>query len=556
MENAEDFFWINSITEKFLTKGYIDGSSKEDIIARIFNIIETAEKYLNRPLPLVRKGVKRGWVSFASPVWSNFGTDKGLPVSCNGSFMEDSIESIIRANSEIGMMTKLGSGTSCYMGKIRSSGQKTSNGYISQGAVHFAKLLQETVSVISQSNVRRGSCCVYIDVDHDDIHNWLDMRSISDGVHHAIQHLSFGVCISDKWFNEMLEEKKGGEKRKIIAKIIRKRRSTGYPFIFFTDNVNKNKPKVLKDKNIPIYSSNLCSEIMLPCDENTSFVCNLSSVNLLYYDEWKETGFIQEMIYFLDSVLTEYIKKTENIPYMERAYNFAKKWRAIGLGVLGYHSYLQSKSIPFESDEARDVNVEIHKYIQKESLIASKEMAGIYGVPEGLEGYDMRHLCLNAIAPTSSSSVILGQVSPSIEPLESNYFENDTAKGVFTYKNKQLEKVLIKKALNTHEVWVDILRHNGSVQHVDYLNDHEKKVFKTAIEISQYELIEQAAARQAFIDQGQSLNLFISPHKTMQENYDFLYKAWKAGLKSLYYHKSQNASQELIRDNYCKHCEA
>lgn len=562
LASRPDWYWLNDVSLTMLSRGYLregipQDKLKEAAIARANEIVTAAEQILDKKLPTIRHGLARGWISPSSPVWSNFGTKRGLPISCNGSFMEDNMESILYANAEIGIMTKYGAGTSCYMSKLRSEGSAISGGGKSHGPVHFARLLQETVSVISQSNIRRGNCAIWLDVEHPDIDEWLMMRSITDGIHHIIQHLSFGVCISDDWMKKMLAEDKGGKRRLIMAKIIKRRRSSGYPYIFFTDTVNRNKPQVLKDNDIPISASNLCAEIMLPSSDQESFVCDLSSLNLLFFDEWKNTALVEEMIYFLDAVMSEYIEKTEHLPFMNRAYAFAKKWRAIGLGVLGYHSYLQANNIPFESAEARIFNIEVHAYLQKMSCMASRDMAKEYGKPEGMKDYDMRHLCVNAIAPTTSSSIILGQVSQSIEPWESNYFENDNAKGVFTMKNPVLEQVLKEKGKNTREVWLSILQNAGSVQHLDFLSDLEKAVFKTFIEINQAEIIQQAGDRQQFIDQGQSINLKIDPDKNKRFNVDLIVMAWKCGVKSLYYHKSLNKAQELGRANAaCQACEA
>ncbi len=561
LQERPDWHWLNEVALTTLSRGYLRLDDKNaDIklaaIKRAEEIVSVAEKIINRKLDTVRLGLRRGWVSPSSPVWSNFGLSRGLPISCNGSYMADKMEDILLANAEIGMMTKLGAGTSCYMGRLRPHGTKISGGGKSQGPVHFARLLQETVQVISQSNVRRGNCAIWLDIEHPDINDWLMIRSITGGIHHPIQHLSFGVCITDKWMQEMLTEEKGGKKRLIMAKLINCRRASGYPYIFFTDNVNNAKPQVLKDKNIPIYASNLCAEIMLPSSADESFVCNLSSVNVLFFDEWKNTDLVIEMIYFLDAIMSEYIDKTENISFMQRAHLFAKRWRAIGLGTLGYHSYLQAKSIAFESKEARAENIKIHKYIAEKSHLASEIMAKEYGEPEGMKGYGKRHLCLNAIAPTTSSSIILGQISPSIEPWEANYFENDNAKGVFTQKNLILEQLLISKNQNTHETWRSILQYGGSVQHLSFLSEQEKNVFKTFMEIDVFEILQQAADRQKFIDQGQSINVKISPKETKKFNLDIIKFAWQNGIKSLYYHKGINAAQELARGIICVECEA
>lgn len=556
-----EWHWLNEVALTTLSRGYLrldenETDIKQAAINRADSLVSTAERILRRELPTVRMGMRRGWVSPASPVWSNFGLDRGLPISCNGSFMDDTMEGILNANAEVGMMTKLGAGTSCYMGKLRPQGSPISGGGKSQGPVHFARLLQETVSVVSQSNVRRGNCAIYLDIEHDDINEWLQIRSVTDGMHHPIQHLSFGVCISDKWMEEMLCEQKGGEKRLIMAKIINRRRASGYPYIFFTDNVNNVRPQVLKDKNIKIHASNLCAEIMLPSGIDESFVCNLSSVNVLFFDEWKETKLIEEMIYFLDAIMSEYIRKTEYMPLMQRAHNFAKRWRAIGLGTLGYHSYLQAKNIPFESEQARADNIKIHEFIARKSHEASAQMAAEYGEPEGMKNYGKRHLCVNAIAPTTSSSIILGQISPSIEPWEANYFENDNSKGVFTQKNLILEQLLISKGKNDKATWLSILQHAGSVQHLEFFSPLEKNIFKTFIEIDQFEILRQAADRQKFIDQGQSLNIKISPNETKKHNFELIKQAWQTGIKSLYYHKGTNAAQELARSNLCIKCEA
>lgn len=558
----EDYAWLNQVSLITLSRGYLrEGippeNLKSEAIARINRIVDRAEEILGFELPTLRYGIKRGWVSPASPVWSNFGAGRGLPISCNGSYMADNMDSILFKNAEIGMMTKEGAGTSLYMGALRKFGADISGGGKSEGPVHFARLPQEQVTVVSQSNVRRGNCAVWLDIEHGDIDRWMEMRSISGGVHHPIQHLSFGVVIGDEWMNEMLAEEKGGPKRRLMAKIRNKRRETGFPYIMFRDNANNARPEILKRLGILIYASNLCTEIFLPSSENESFVCDLSSVNLLYYNEWKDTPFVREMIYLLDAVMSEYIEKTEGVRLLADANRFAKRWRALGLGTLGYHSLLQSRLIPFESEEARQLNIEVHRYIQEESLAASHYLAEKLGEPEGMVGTGMRNLTVNAIAPTTSSSIICGQVSQSIEPWDANIFENDNAKGVFTMRNPHLEELLEELGRNTDETWLSILQMGGSVQHLDFLSDHAKAVFKTFHEIDQKEIIHQAADRQPFIDQGQSLNTKLPPDATMKGDVDLIVMAWKLGLKSLYYRKGMNKAQELARQNAsCVACEA
>lgn len=561
--NRPDYDYLNPVSLKVLDGGYLGRKVdreelKGEAIRRASELITTAEKRLGRELPTMHLAIARGWVSPSSPVWSNFGTDRGLPISCNGSFMDDSVDSIAYKVAEISMMTKEGAGTSVYMGKLRPAGADIAGGSKSEGPVHFARLVQEAVTVISQSNVRRGNAAIYLDVEHGDIEEWLKMRSITDGVHHPIQHLSFGVVISDDWMNAMLNEGKGGEKRKLITKIVNKRRQTGYPYIVFKDNANRARHDRLKELGLEILASNLCTEIMLPYGPNESFVCNLSSANLLHYDEWKDTPFIRELVYFLDAVMSEYIEKCKQPGrrLLADALRFAERWRALGIGTLGYHSYLQQNMIPFRSTEANLLNVEMHKHIQDESLAASRQMAIEYGEPEGMKGTGQRHLCLQAIAPTRSSSLILGQVSKGIEPWDSNIFEDDNAKTTFTKVNQALKALLGIKGKDTQETWESIAKNAGSVQHLDFLTNHEKAVFETFLEIGPDEVIKQNIHRTPFVDQGISLNLKISPDTPLAENVRYIVDAWKGGVKSLYYHEGLNSAQELLRQNQCAACEA
>lgn len=547
----EDFFWLNDDSRTFLSRGYIDGdktaerriSDIAEAAADILNKYEFADKFYNY--------MARGYYSLSSPVWSNFGTSKGLPISCNGVYVEDRMESILGKTAEIGMQTKMGAGTSAYLGSLRSRGSAINTGGTADGPVHFANLLETTVDIIAQGNVRRGSCAVYLDIESPDILEFLDTREEGS----TIQNLSLGVTIGDEWMKSMIDG--DTDKRTIWARVLRKRRESGYPYLFFKDTVNNNKPQVLKDKERTIWASNLCSEIALPSAEDESFVCNLASMNLLTYDEWKETDAVETMIYFLDAVMTEYIRKTRGIQFMESSHNFAVRWRALGLGQLGWHSYLQSKGIAFESFDAMLLNTEIAKTIKERSIKASQDLAQEYGEPEGMKGYGLRNLTVAAIAPTTSSSFILGQVSPSIEPLASNYFTKDLAKGKFTYRNPYLKDVLAKYEQDNEETWVSILKRGGSVQHLDFLTEDEKNVFKTFSEISPLIIVQQAAARQKHIDQAQSLNILIHPDVSAKDVNALLIEGWKLGVKTFYYQRSANPAQELVRDIMnCAACEA
>ena len=547
----EDFFWLNDDSRTFLSRGYIDGGKTAE--ERIRDIGEAAADILN-DYDFADKFctyMARGYYSLSSPVWSNFGTTKGLPISCNGVYVEDRMESILGKTAEIGMQTKMGAGTSAYLGSLRSRGSAINTGGTADGPVHFANLLETTVDIIAQGNVRRGSCAVYLDIESPDILEFLDTREEGS----TIQNLSLGVTISDEWMQSMIDG--DADKRNVWARVLRKRRESGYPYLFFKDTVNNHKPQVLKDKERTIWASNLCSEIALPSAEDESFVCNLASMNLLTYDEWKLTDAVETMITFLDAVMTEYIRKTRGIQFMESSHNFAARWRALGLGQLGWHSYLQSKGIAFESFDAMLLNTEIAKTIKERSIKASQDLAQKYGEPEGMKGYGLRNLTVAAIAPTTSSSFILGQVSPSIEPLASNYFTKDLAKGKFTYRNPYLKDVLAKYEQDTEETWVSILKRGGSVQHLDFLTEDEKNVFKTFSEISPLIIVQQAAARQKHIDQAQSLNILIHPDVSAKDVNALLIEGWKLGVKTFYYQRSANPAQELVRDIMnCAACEA
>lgn len=561
----EDYDYINIESQRILAKGYIDPKStkpvKEAAIDRVNYLIDRAEEILDRKLPTMRKGVRRGWISPSSPVWSNFGTDRGLPISCNGSYMEDTVDSIVYKVAEIGMMTKEGAGTSVYMGAIRPAGTPISGGGKALGPVHFARLVQEQVSVISQSNVRRGNAAPYIDIDHGDIDEWLRMRSIVDGVKHEIQHLSFGIVITDRWMEEMLSEAKGGPKRKLLVKIINKRLATGYPYIVFKDNANRVRHDRLKELGLEILASNLCTEIMLPSSKDESFVCNLSSLNLLHFQEWKDTDLVAELVYFLDAVMSEYIEKCrqEGRRLLADALRFAERWRAIGIGTLGYHSYLQWNLIPFRSQEARDFNIEAHKLIAEKALAASRRMAIEYGEPEGMKGTGQRHLTLCAIAPTRSSSLILGQVSKGIEPWEATIFEDDNAKTTFVVKNKAFEALMQVKGIDIEPVWNMILANGGSVQNLPahILDDHEKAVFESFLEIGNDEIIHQNNDRTPFVDQGISLNLKNDPSDKLADHVRYIVDAWRGGSKSLYYMEVLSEAQRaLLAQSQCAACEA
>lgn len=554
----QPFEFLNDISLRTLSRGYLEpanvekyGGIKEAAIARYEAIAENSHNWLikmgkerkNHKEKLM-EGFSKGWSSLSTPIIGNFGNDRGLPISCNGSFVGDSLDSILFNYHEMGELMRHGAGTSSFL-NVRSKGEEVSKGGTSGGAVPWMGLAGHYTTTITQAGLRRGSWAGYIDIRSKDIHDFIRIRDTN----HPVQHVSFGVCIDDAWIEEMLNEPEGGEKRLLLVDIILKRRKSGYPYIFFTDAANRHLHPRAKELDRKIWASNLCTEIMLPANEDETFVCDLASTNLAKYDEWKDTDWVETMIYFLDTVMEEYIFKTDSIPMLRRVNLFSRNWRALGLGTLGYHTALQKKMIPFESKMARKLNIEMHKLVFDQSLAASRKMAAEYGEADLMKGTGERHLARNAVAPTTSSSIILGQVSQSIEPWEANIFDNDNAKSVFTQVNPQLEELLESFGKNDEETWKSISAHGGSVQHLDFLTPLHKKVFATFSEIAPMEIIKQAADRQVYIDQGQSLNLMVKQDADIEENMLYILAAHQLGLKSLYYHKNDaSAARKLLRD--------
>lgn len=572
-------YWLNENSRKFLSNGYLVG----DITAegRIREIAEIAEKYLNKPgfADKFYDYMSRGFYSLASPIWSNYGLARGLPISCFGSYVADDMSRILYTHAEVGMMTKHGGGTSGYFGGLRPRGSIIKDNGQSSGSVHFMELFDDLINIVSQGSVRRGHFAPYLPVEHGDIEEFLNIGK--EG--HPIQESTYAITVGDAWLKGMIDGDQ--DKRKIWAKIIQRRTEIGYPYILFSDTVNNNTVDVYKDKKMTIHGSNLCSEICLPTSDDISFVCCLSSINLRHYNEWKDTDAVETLTMFLDTVISDFITRLESYRdskdsqkqsafyFMQRAHKFAKEHRALGLGVLGWHTFLQESNIAMESPQATTLNEEIFSLIKDKAYKASEQLAKDYGEPEVLKGYGRRNTTLLAIAPTTSSAFILGQVSQSIEPLMSNAFVKDVDKMKVTIKNKTLEALLDEKGMNTSEIWSNIRDNDGSVQHLDFLTVHEKQVFRTFSEIDQKVIIDQAAQRQKYIDQAQSLNIMIDPAiSTKDLNKLYLY-AWEKGVKTLYYQHSMNAAQQfgrkkiqeadakkpkvtILEDNICIGCEA
>ena len=546
-------YWLNENSRKFLAKDYLmNNQSPEDRIRDIANI---AEQYLNKPgfADKFYDYMSRGFYSLATPIWTNYGLTRGLPISCFSSYIADDMSRILYTHAEVGMMTKYGGGTAGHFADVRPRGAIIDGNGHSSGAVHFMELFDNLINIVSQGTVRRGHFAPYLPVEHDDIDEFLNIGK--EG--HPIQESTYAVTVTDQWLQEMKDGDQ--EKRRIWAKIIQRRTEIGYPYIFFTDTVNNNTVDVYRDKQMKIHGSNLCSEICLPTSDEISFVCCLSSLNLRHYNEWKDTDAVETLVMFLDTVISSFLERLEALRdhtdpkkqsafyFMQRAYKFAREHRALGMGVLGWHTFLQENNIAMEDKEAYDLNKEIFKLIHDKAYAASAQLAAEYGEPEILTGYGRRNTTLLAIAPTTSSAFILGQVSQGIEPFMSNSFVKDVDKIKVTIKNPTLEKLLDEKGYNNTETWSSIRDNDGSVQHLDFLTDHEKSVFRTFAEIDQRVIIEQAADRQQFIDQAQSLNLMIDPSiATKDLNALYLY-AWEKGVKTLYYQHSMNAAQQFGR---------
>lgn len=536
------YYWLNDESRLFLSRGYINETPEQ----RIKDISRSAEKYLGIPgfAQKFEDYMARGFYSLSTPVWINFGKNKGLPISCYGSNIDDDLDSILNASREIGMMSKYGGGTSAYLGNIRPRGASISTGGKADGPVHYARMYDTVVDVCKQAEARRGACAVYLPIEHDDVMEFLGIGTEGN----PIQNLQYGVTVTDDWMESMISG--DVEKRKVWAKVIQNRSEFGFPYVMFKDNSN-NHTTPYNELGYEITASNLCTEIQLPTDSFNSFVCCIGSINLLHWDEIKETDAIETYVAFLNAVMEEFIVKSATLPGMSRANRFAKEHRAIGLGVMGWHSLLQDKLMPFESLEAKMLNNQVFKLIKSRSEEASRQLCANNGFSCIREGY--ANTTLIAIAPTKSSSFIHGQVSMGIEPIKSNYFVKDLAKSRSVYKNPILMRELEKYNMNTPEVWESILLKDGSVQHLDFPT---KEVFKSLSEISQKEIVIQAASRQRYIDQSQSLNLAIDPSVPAKDINALYIFAWEQGVKTLYYQYNKSSAQELKRNILeCKSCE-
>lgn len=549
--------WMTEEGLLTISRGYLlDGETPREAYLRMAN---SASKYYSNSLYWRDKFFSvlwSNWLCPASPVFSNLGTTRGLPISCNSIHVGDSIDSIFTKSHELAMLTKNGAGVGIYMGDIRGRNALVRGGGKSEGILPWAKVMDSTVISVSQANVRRGAAAVYTPIDHIDAEEFLQMRRPTGDANRRCMNLNHGICITDKWMQEMVD---GDVKKRLLwQEILKSRNETGEPYLFFTDNVNRQNPECYVKNNLDVKTSNICTEIFLYTDVDHSFVCCLSSLNLMRWDEWKDTDTVQVAVRFLDAVLEEYIEKATGVPGLEASVRSAVKGRAIGIGVLGWHSLLQKEMIPFDSFDAMALNARIFKTIKEKAEDESFVLAHEKGEPEWCKGFKRRNTHLIAVAPTVSNSIISGGYSAGIEPIAANIFSQKSAKGTFIKKNSILEALLETKEKNTSDVWKSINEQQGSVQHLKFLSDIEREVFLTAREINQYAIIKQAAQRQKWIDQGQSVNLFFGANSDPKYIHGVHMMAWREGLKSLYYMRSEGVIRGDMAsrsEDECKACE-
>ena len=543
------------VYKKTISGGYLlNGETPRDAYNRVCT---TVARRLDRPelAETFFKYIWKGWLCLASPVLSNTGTDRGLPISCFGIDVADSINDIGKKNLEMMLLAKHGGGVGIGINQIRPAGAKITGNGTSDGVVPFCKIYDSTILATNQGSVRRGAASVNINVDHPDFEEWLEIREPKGDVNRQSLNLHQCVVVGDKFMRRL--EQGDQEARRKWGRLLQKRKATGEPYILFKGNTNKNNPQAYKQNGLKVHMTNICSEITLHTDESHSFVCCLSSLNLAKYEEWKDTNLIYDATFFLDGVMEEFIQRAKGLAGFENAVRSAQKGRALGLGVLGWHTYLQEKGIPFEGLLSQFETRKIFSQIKIESERASMDLAETYGEPLWCVGTGMRNTHLRAVAPTVSNSKLSGNVSPGIEPWAANVFTEQSAKGTFIRKNPTLESLLEDVGLNNEEIWDKILEDGGSVQGIERLDniligDHDipaKEVFRTFKEINQLELVNQAGIRQQYVDQSVSLNLAFPSEATPKWLNKVHMDAWKKGVKTLYYVRTESVLRGDIAAN-------
>ena len=542
------------VYKKTIAGGYLLGSeSPKDAYERVCN---TVAKRLDKPelAKTFYEYIWNGWLCLASPVLSNTGTDRGLPISCFGIDVADSIIDIGQKNLEMMLLAKHGGGVGIGINQIRPAGALIKGNGTSDGVVPFCKIYDSTILATNQGSVRRGAASVNINIEHPDFEEWIEIREPKGDVNRQSLNLHQCAVIGDKFMRRL--ESGDSKARAKWGKLLQKRKATGEPYILFKGNTNKNNPAAYKQNALKVHMTNICSEITLHTDENHSFICCLSSLNLAKYDEWKNTNIIHDSIWFLDGVLEEFIQKAKYRKGFENSVRSAEKGRALGLGVLGWHTYLQERGLPFEGLLAQYETRKIFSQIKIESERASMALAETYGEPLWCVGTGFRNTHLRAIAPTVSNSKLSGNVSPGIEPWAANIFTEQSAKGTFIRKNPTLEKILEKEKLNTKEIWDKILADGGSVQDIEGLSEDTKEVFKTFKELNQLELVRQAGIRQQYIDQSVSLNLAFPSEATPKWINKVHMDAWHKGIKTLYYMRTESVLRGDIANQAMEDCVA
>ena len=534
------------VYKKTIAGGYL--LSNETPKEAYQRVCQTVARRLDKPelAKTFYEYIWNGWLCLASPVLSNTGTDRGLPISCFGIDVADSIYDIGTKNLEMMLLAKHGGGVGIGINQIRPAGAKITGTGTSDGTVPFCKIYDSTILATNQGSVRRGAASVNINIDHADFDEWLEIREPKGDVNRQSLNLHQCAVVGDKFMRKL--EQGDGEARRRWGRLLQKRKATGEPYILFKGNTNKNNPQAYKDNGLKVHMTNICSEITLHTDESHSFICCLSSLNLAKYEEWKNTNIIYDSIWFLDGVLEEFIQKAKGKIGFGNSVRSAEKGRALGLGVLGWHTYLQEKGLPFEGLSSQFETRRIFSQIKIESERASMDLAELYGEPLWCVGTGLRNTHLRAIAPTVSNSKLSGNVSPGIEPWAANVFTEQSAKGTFIRKNPTLKKQLEKLNLNTKEIWDKILADGGSVQDIKGLDDSTKEVFKTFKELNQLELVRQAGIRQQYIDQSVSLNLAFPSTATPKWINKVHFDAWKKGIKTLYYVRTESVLRGDIAD--------
>lgn len=560
--------WANTeVYVKTVSRGYLlEGETPKDAYWRVAT---TVAKRLKKP-ELASKFFDymwKGWLNLATPVFSNTGTERGLPISCFGIDVADSVADIGGKNLEMMLLAKHGGGVGIGVNQIRPAGSVISQNGTSDGVVPFCKIYDSAVLATNQGSVRRGAASVNIDIEHGDFWDWLEIREPKGDINRQCLNLHQCVVVSDDFMSRLDQGDK--EARRRWAAVLKKRKSTGEPYIMYKGNINRQNPEAYKKNGLKVYMTNICSEITLHTDENHSFVCCLSSLNLAKYEEWKDSDLIYTATWFLDGVLEEFIQRAKYMRGFENSVRSAQKGRALGLGVLGWHTYLQNKNIPFDSLAAQFETRKIFSQLKIESEQASRDMARELGEPLWCSGTGMRNTHLRAIAPTVSNSKLAGNVSAGIEPWAANVFTEQTAKGTFIRKNPTLEKVLDKIGHNTEEVWNKILQDGGSVQDLEFMDNYWvklgeasnpittskrskldqieqdnyvslKEVYLTFKEINQLELVRQAGIRQQYIDQSVSLNLAFPTEAEPKFINQVHLEAYNMGVKTIYYMRTES----------------